>query len=275
MTEVIDPAREDCYRRVIEVLDRRGDIPALEALISAVKGGEQRADLRVSAIVLDTNVFLRIPSHKKSSDIMDYLTGVHDKPVLVPGQAIQEFWNNQFNAINTVHKAISKKHDEISKEIDRYQDSGVIGIEVVSEALGKFKAGNEHVFEPELVNKTSTFLERLLSKAIVPFAPRSGLADIAVSRKRAKTPPGFKDDGDGDFLVWVDLLWGLLKEKKAGATFEHVILLSQDAKIDWSREKIAHPVLTAELSAVLGAQFEIWTLDQFAKAVEGVVVSVE
>jgi len=253
--------------RIIGVLDRRENIPALESLATAVKGATQEIDLGASAIVLDANVFLRIPSHRRSSDIMDYLTAIHEKPVVVPGQVIQEFWNNQLNAIDTVYKTVSKKHGELSKEVEKYKNSGVLGVDVVADALETFKVSNEHVFEPELMSKTSSFLERLVDKAIVPFAPRASFADISVSRKKAKTPPGFKDDGDGDFLVWIDLLWGLSAAKVSGATFDNVILLSHDAKVDWSRGKIAHPVLTAELRAVLNAHFEIWTLDQFANAI--------
>jgi hypothetical protein len=267
MTEAAGAGVDATLAKIIDVLDRREDIPILESLALAVKGGAQDAELGNSALVLDANVFLRIPSHKKSADIMDYLTGVHEKPVVVPGQVIQEFWNNQLSAIDTVYKAVSKKYTEISKEVDKYKSAGVAGVDAVGEALETFKIGNEHVFEPELMSKTSSFLERLVDKAVVPFAPRERFANISLSRKRAKTPPGFRDEGDGDFLVWVDLLWGLYEAKAGGASFDNVILLSHDAKIDWSRGKVAHPVLTAELKAVLAAHFEIWTLDRFAEAI--------
>ncbi len=80
----VDPA----LQKVIDVLDRRVGIPALEALVSAVKGSNIEVALATSAIAIDANVFLRIPSHRKSSDIMDYLTGVHQNPLVVPGQTI-------------------------------------------------------------------------------------------------------------------------------------------------------------------------------------------
>lgn len=253
--------------QLLKVLDRRQVIPALQMLARAVKGTATNTDLATSAIVLDANVFLRIPSHKKSSDIMDYLMGPHEKPVVVPGQVIQEFWNNQLSAIDTVYRTVSKKHNEISREVDKFRQSGVLGVDSVASALETFRESNEHIFEPELINKTSAFLERLVEKAIVPFAPRAPLTELATNRKRAKTPPGFKDDGDGDFLVWVDLLWGLLQAKAEGIQFSNVILLSHDSKVDWSRGKIAHPLLSAELKAVLDATFEIWTLDQLAEAI--------
>ncbi|THV16729.1 PIN-like domain-containing protein [Rhizobium rhizophilum] len=253
--------------QLLQTLNRQREIPALQCLALAIKGASANLELASSAIVLDANVFLRIPSHRKSSDIMDYLVGLHEKPVVVPGQVIQEFWNNQLSAIDTIFKSVSKKHTEMSREIDRYKQSGVSGIDSVASALDYFKETNEHIFEPELVSKTSAFLERLVEKALVPYAPRSTLVEVAADRKKAKTPPGFKDEGSGDFLVWADLLFGLLDAKAAGASFDNVILLSHDAKPDWSRGKIAHPVLTAEVRALLDAHFEIWTLDQFAEAI--------
>ncbi|CAN7555021.1 PIN-like domain-containing protein [Neorhizobium tomejilense] len=262
-----DAAPGTTLAKIISVLDRRENIPMLEALAAAVKGAAPDTNLANSALVLDANVFLRIPSNKKSADIMDYLTGVHEKPVVVPGQVIQEFWNNQLSATDTVYKALSKKYNDLSKDVVKYSSAGILGIESVAESLDAFKLGNEHMFEPELMSKTSSFLERLVQKAVVPFAPREPFTEIARGRKLARTPPGFKDDGDGDFLVWVDLLWGLCEAKASGASFDNVILLSHDAKLDWSRGKVAHPVLTAELRAVLGAHFEIWTLDKLSDAI--------
>ncbi|MCZ7858965.1 PIN-like domain-containing protein [Agrobacterium salinitolerans] len=263
----VEQVVEASLTKLIRVLDRRERIPALETLAVAVKGVYPEISLAASAIVLDANVFLRIPSHKKSSDIMDYLTGPHEKPIVVPGQIIQEFWNNHLSAVDTVYKTVSKKHQEMSKEVEKYKLSGVAGVEPVAEAIEAFRANNEHIFEPELMSKTSGFLERLVEKAIVPFAPRAPLAEIAMHRKRAKTPPGFKDEGDGDFLVWTDLLWGLLEAQEEGMSFDNVILVSNDAKVDWSRGKSAHPLLVAELKATLNAHFTIWNLDQLADAI--------
>jgi hypothetical protein len=266
MTDENQDARA-ALAKILMVLDRREAVPMLESLASAVKGAAPEIVLANSALVLDANVFLRIPSNRKSADIMDYLTTVHEKPVVVPGQVIQEFWNNQLSATDTVYKALSKKFNELSKEVEKHRSAGVSGIDAIAEALDTFKRVNEHVFEPELVTKTSSFLERLVDRALVPFAPREAFAEVSVARKRAKTPPGFRDDGDGDFLVWVDLLWGLYEAQSSGASFDNVILLSHDAKIDWSRGKAAHPVLAAEVKAVLGADFEIWTLERLSEAI--------
>lgn len=267
MTEAQLAPAPSALDRVVSVLDRREGIPILESLVEAVKGEDKNPVISDAAIVLDANVFLRIPTHKKSADIIDYLTGVHNRPIVIPGQVIQEFWNNQFNAIDTIYKTVAKKHKELTKEVDKFIKSGVSGVDAISSALDSFKSDNEHIFEPNLVIRTSSFLEKLVGKAIVPFAPREPFINISSNRKRAKTPPGFKDDGDGDFLVWVDLLWGLSMAQANGENFDSVILLSQDSKVDWSRGHVAHPVLCAELKAMLGTNFSIWTLDRFAAAI--------
>ena len=253
--------------KILGVLNRDTPIDALPSLVHAVKGSPHSASLPSSAIMIDANAVLRIPSHPKSSDIIDYIAGIHEGPVMLPGQVVQEFWNNQASVATTIYHKIQSKHQDLKKEIDKAKEAGVSASETIASAVAAFREENEHIFDPEIIAKTLQFLERLVEKAIVPYAPRSGLDGIAAHRQRAKTPPGFKDDGDGDFLLWVDALFGLLKEKRRGAKFSAVILLSNDKKIDWCRGSVAHPILHAEMKAILGAHFEVWTLDYFASRV--------
>jgi len=131
----------------------------------------------------------------------------------------------------------------------------------------QFKIENEVLFHPETVRRTIVFLETLLPKAIVPFVPRSRFTETADQLKKVKTPPGFKDLGDGDFFVWSDLLFGLLNLQRQGVPFERIILVTNDGKIDWCREGAAHPILAAEANALLGVGFEIWTLDKSVRAI--------
>lgn len=258
-------ATED-IEKILAVLNRDTAIDALRSLVYAVKSGPHSASLVSSAIMVDANAILRIPSHPKSADIIDYIA-VHPGPVILPGQVVQEFWNNQASVATTIYTKIQNKHSDLAKEIDKAKSTGLVASEPIATAVAAFREENEHIFDADLVSKTSQFLERLAGKAIVPYAPRSGLEGIAAHRKRARTPPGFKDDGDGDFLVWIDSLFGLLNEQRNGASFSQVILLSNDKKIDWCRGNTAHPILHAEMKAILGAHFEVWTLDHFARQV--------
>lgn len=90
---------------------------------------------------------------------------------------------------------------------------------------------------------------------------------LATHRKRTKTPPGFKDDGDGDFFIWVDLLTGLQLARASSRQFSRAVLVSGDRKLDWSRNGIAHPILVAEVRALLNVPFEIWPTQKLADAV--------
>jgi hypothetical protein len=83
-------------------------------------------------------------------------------------------------------------------------------------------------------------------------------------RKKTKTPPGFRDDDDGDFFIWVDFLTGLLNARAAGESYGRVALVSLERKVDWSRAGMAHPILVAEVRALLNVPFEIWTIDRLA-----------
>lgn len=257
----LDPA---LFERIMSVLERRVEVRVLPALISAVKASQPNASLADSAIVIDANAVLRIPGHRKSADIIDYLGAVHKKPVVIPGQVVQEFWNNQLNAVATVFKNIRARSVDLGKEVSKAVDAGMLGIDQIELAVESFKKDNEHLFDADLIQKTSSFLEVLQASALVPHAPRTGLHQIALQRKLAKTPPGFKDDGDGDFLVWVDALWGLSEAKRGGATFDSVILLTNDKKIDWCRGFTAHPILSAEMRTLLDVDFEVWPLDHFS-----------
>ena len=91
---------------------------------------------------------------------------------------------------------------------------------------------------------------------------------IAEQRKRVKTPPGFKDSGDGDFFIWADILFGLLQLKNTIELPNRLILITNYGKIDWCREGKAHPILFAEAKYLIDIDFEIWTLDKFARTLK-------
>ena len=106
-------------------------------------------------------------------------------------------------------------------------------------------------------------VEQLLNKkAILSYVPRTRFFEMANNRKRTKTPPGFKDSNDGDFFVWIEFLYGLLKAKDSGGKFNHAILLTDDTKKDWSYKNEAHPILAAEVQSLVGVPFDVWTTDQ-------------
>jgi hypothetical protein len=139
--------------------------------------------------------------------------------------------------------------------------------EKMNELLDRFSAEHGYVYDEAILRKTIGILGVLKDKAVLSYVPRSRFADIAASRKRTKTPPGFKDEGDGDFFIWAEFLYGLLQARDSGQAFNHAVVVTLDQKPDWSRAGVAHPVLAAEMRQLLGVNFEVWTIDQLVEAI--------
>lgn len=252
----------------MQVLDRQQELPALETLIVSLDNNyAHEAKKGNSVIAFDTNVLLRLVNHRSGADIIDYLCSDDNaNPIILPGQIIQEFWNHHGNVVQTIYKNINNSFDSFKKTISKYNNGIYPEIGKIEISLNEFGENNKHVLDPASINKIKQFLEQIKNRAQVPFAPRNIFWKLAESRKKTKTPPGFKDDDNGDYFVWVDLLWGLMKlRNEDNTTFSHVIFLSHDAKMDWCKGDVAHPILVSEMKCLVAAQFEIWNLDQFAE----------
>lgn len=261
----------DLDEQLLKLLDRRVDIPALAALGVAVRGGRADLQLEKSAVCLDSSVFLRLANHRNSADIVDYFRSGHVSPLILPGQSIQEFWNNQLQAVATVTTKLGRKFEDLRKEFTELDENfGDYAVEVVK-VLDSFSADHGHIYDEATVRKTGSLIDLLGDRAIVPYVSRQRFTAVAGDRKRTKTPPGFKDDGDGDFFIWADLLRGLQLAKQKGLIFEQVILVTEDKKVDWSRGAIPHPILSAEIERLVSVPFAIWKLDKLADGVTRVM----
>lgn len=261
----LDPdAEARIHQKLVALLDRQVRVETLDALVSSLKPTATDVPLTRTAIGLDANVFLRIGNHAKRSDIVDYLHAEHAAPLILPGQSVQEFWNNQLQAVDTVTTALKRKFEDVRKEFAKVDQHFGPYASKIDELLGQFSAEHGYMYDEATVRKTVSLLEMLQRSAIVPYAPRLMFSEIATQRKKTKTPPGFKDEGDGDFFVWTDFLKGLLQARESGQGFDRVVLLSYDQKIDWSRAGLPHPILVAEVHALLNVPFEIWTLEKLA-----------
>lgn len=250
------------------ILDRSEPVDSLGELIRAIRSpADQQVDLGQSAVGLDSNVFLRLSGHAKAADMIDYFSTRHEAPLIVPGQTVQEFWNSRIAVVDTVHSSIRKKFDALTQELLKIDSSfGDFGTRIGG-LLDEFSREYGHLYDEATLRRTTALLDVLLSKAAVTYVPRTLFRDIAADRRRTKTPPGFKDDADGDFFVWADFLLGLLLARANGFQFTSVVLVTQDAKLDWSREGVAHPLLAAEVRAAVDATFHVWTLEGLQTAV--------
>ncbi len=266
--------------RLVRILGRDAELRSLEALVGALRPSTTSSvTLGQTAIGLDANVVLRLGLHPKSSDIFDYLTSSHAAPLILPGQTVQEFWNNQLQAVDPLATQLRKKLEGLQKDVEKidgrfgeYRTKFDAAISNLDQLVGEFVTSHGHLYDEGTQRRILTLLDILQSKALVPYAQRGPLRDIAVERKRSKTPPGFKDEGDGDFFVWADFLTGLEEARGQSVPFSRAALISLDAKPDWSRAGVAHPILVAEVRELFDVPFEIWTID---KLVEEVAVATD
>lgn len=188
----------------------------------------------------------------------------------MPGQSIQEFWNNSLNVADPIATGISKRFDALRTELEKVDNSFNDFSGRFSNLVDEFRSSFGFVYDGGTVRRTMSLLEVLREKALTSYVSRSKFAELAAHRKKTKTPPGFKDEGDGDFFVWLDMLDALLIAKHRGLQFQHVVLVTNDRKPDWSREGIAHPVLSAEVETLVGVPFETWDVSKLVQKVSAV-----
>lgn len=251
--------------RIFEALNRQGTIGSLEALASAFRGDAPGARVASSALVIDASAFLRLSTYV---DVVDYLNLRHAPPVVLPGQAIQEFWNNFNSAHQAITTGIRSKFDQLKAEIAKVDGEFEDFSTRFGELITEFNDSFGYAYDGETVRRTISLFEALEGKASVSYARREPFIGLAAIRNATKTPPGFKDNGDGDFFIWIDALEGLLAAKDAGEEFEHVVLITNDKKVDWSRDGIPHPVLTAEVDALLGVPLSMWDVKKLAAQID-------
>ena len=263
-SEALEENSEDA---VFRVLNREIQIEVLDALVSALDPPETDCLVPSTAIAIDTNVLLRMAGHRGSEDIVDYLVTKHDGPIILPGQTIQEFWNNQLMAVDTVAKNLRRDFEKFRGRVQSISDDFGSFSDDIGTLLEDFHNEHGHIYDRATVHKTRTLLDTLRARAIVPFVNRTRFQALADHRKRTKTPPGFEDSRNGDFFVWADFLLGLRLAQTEGAKYKRSVFVTNETKVDWIRNRVAHPVLTAEAMAVSGVSFAIWSLDMLAESI--------
>jgi len=259
----------ECHDLVARVLNRQESLNAMEALDAALDPASsaiESEEYASTVLAFDTNVFLKLTNHTKSADIIDFLRTSFSGHALLPGQVIQEFWNN-LSAIETLAASIKKHAENLKKEVEKV-DPGYGDFAVrLRELMEEFQLSYGYLYDESLLRKLKVVVNLLSEKAYVPYCSRNDLSRTAATRKRTKTPPGFKDELDGDFFVWADLLLGVATLSRQGSSVTNVAFVTNDAKPDWTRNGIPHPILSAELKAVCGARLQIWSLEKLATIV--------
>lgn len=251
---------------VWRVLNRTTAIQALQELLDGLDRGRDRQpaadDPRPIAFGFDTNAIFKLGLGKHGPDAIDYLRTQHTGPILVPGQAVQEVWNNLLAAVQPKGKSLLQSFRDFKNKAAAIDLPHGESERAFEDALVAMSEEYEEWLDPKSQEVLGDTLE-VLGKGNCCYVPRAEFLDLARARHETKTPPGFRDTAQnhGDFFVWADFLYGLAQSDLSGV--KAIVLVTNDEKPDWSRAGVAHPVLTAEARAIGGAPFSLWTTKQF------------
>lgn len=229
----------------------------------------------VRAIGFDTNALFKMASNSKAESIIDGL-GAADFPLIVPGQVLQEFWNNKVEGLPKLSANLVKALSQIRTELDLLSDSFGLEAKLVEleGALSGFTKSHDGLVSSSLTITLKSLFEMLSERARVSYVPRDRFAPLGAVRHSTKTPPGFKDPSQwtGDFFVWADFLLGLSQSGLNAASSDSekkvVVFVTEDRKKDWEVRGYVHPILEGEVTAVTGSPVQLWTVAQLAKFLE-------
>lgn len=250
--------------QVRTVLAGERPLDTMGAVAKALAGKPaQPTEAKHIAFGLDANIILKL--HNRSTEA-DFLTGRRGGVLIMPAQAVQEFWNNKSSTQNVAEK-VKNAYQTLEKVIANLDPEHQAFKDGFSAALEDFEKSAGHIWAPDFRAKVASTFSSLAAQSREPRFPKLALADLARERQLTKTPPGFKDNGNGDLFVWAEFLLGLLEARNEGSVFDLAVLVTEDKKSDWGKGGEAHPVLIAELWELLGMPFETWDLaklQQFA-----------
>ena len=266
----IDPIVED----LLEVFERRREKDIISDLLYSLdrlghRGQSSSTDMSAIAFGIDTNVLIKIAKDKEVSESMISYFGSHAFPIILPGQAVQEFWNNMSSFMETASSKLDKAFDQFKDVIRKTKIDFRNHIEDIEQNLLKFETEYKGIYGKSVLDDVKRIIDDLKENVIVSYCPRYAFYDISVHRDSTKTPPGFKDEKNnyGDFFIWVDFLYGLKKLQNDGYRFEKVVLVTDDGKPDWVSGNAEHPILVFEVRSILDVPFEIWKSSKFIEEI--------
>ena len=269
---ISSPFNDEPLDRVWNVLDRATDSNSMLELLNGLSEKDRRPPLvsgtRI-AFAFDANAIFRIGLGRQGANALDYLTK-HAPPVIIPGQAIQEVWNNFLAGVEPKSKIVAKRLSDLEEELEAIgQDLGDLG-DAAKSALQKLIDSHGDWTDPIAINEFEGAVKALVAVGQVSYVPREKFYRLGEIRKETKTPPGFKDEprNFGDFFVWADFLYGIARADLRNV--DAVVMVTNDQKADWSRNHVPHPVLVSEARAVSGKEFRLWTLDKFHAFVKSI-----
>lgn len=237
--------------------------------------------------VPDANILLHLFRYgpNTTSQVLDTLERLKPR-VWIPYRVGYEFhrrWREVDQANRDAYDKLSRDIEvqgrKLSGLFDEYTRHQTIDAKREQEEIAKFlRQFSERIQaskqkHPTFDDAKAVFekLSDLVGEAVGQSPTDQQLADLMKEGKRryeAFIPPGFRDgkkegaDVYGDYFIWQEAL------DKAKTASMPIIIITDDVKEDWWLEfrgqKIGpRPELVAEMKAVAGQQFHLYTLSQF------------
>lgn len=239
---------------------------------------------RNALFVPDTNVLLDLYRYsKKSHDELLMILERFQDQLWIPHQVAHEFLNNRMGTINEVRE----KHRKLRETLEETKSSIKEGAEDLHRGA-PFES-------PELLDNMSTSLDALIADiqarenrlpAISNSPQEDGiwrevenlargrlgepyseekLSKIEEDGKRRtenQMPPGYKDKGHGDLIIWRQMV------DKASETSKPIAFITKDVKDDWWWRAYGQTIgvrkeLIQEIKADADVVFHIYTTDRF------------
>jgi len=195
-------------------------------------------------VVVDTNALL-LPYRTDPSSLKaiesTYAELIKHGRLIVPAQVAREFASNRATLLGELNQQIEAryvggvegtKHYPLLGEMEEYKRLKEIekslnsNIEAQRKAVGALL---QAVRRWNWDDPVSSLYKKLFSTGVVmvPQLEQSAVLAEFERRKAGKIPPGYKDSGAGDLLIWLTVL-ELAKSKK-----RDLIFVSGDEKADW------------------------------------------
>lgn len=219
-----------------------------------------------AAIGFDTNALkqLRRISSDNRTTILTYLES-KSVPIILPAQAVQEFWNNH-QTFTTEAAKLKSSVQSLASEFNKLAVGSEFEERLVEMANQLDVLGGEidSAESPHLIESSVALWDALSPNATVGQVPRGIFVPLGESRSLSGIAPGFADSKRtnqiGDFLVWADFLMGLLSKGIANDMPSNnvVVFVTDDRKDDWVASGVPHPTLLGEVHHLTGKPLAIF-----------------
>lgn len=241
---------------------------------------------REGLFVVDANVLLNLYRYSRETrgELLRLLGALGDR-LWIPHQVAQEFLRRRIGVIHQQRRKAQELRAHLAEVRggieDRVRaltrDPSVEPGEHLNKLLGAFDElevylkgqadGSTPLSNSSQDDEVWAAVEELVDGRMGEGYAQGKLREVEKEweeRKELKVPPGFKDDGPGDLILWRQTM------EKAGETHKPVVFVTDDRKEDWWWIEQGRTVgprrhLVEEMRREVGVAFHMYTPDRFMK----------